>query len=165
MKLVWCAIQVCLVCRWLCAEQPVAHWQFDEGSGTAGADTSGNGHQGALQNGATWTAGRSGTVLSLDGENDYFLAPDSASLRGNDFTLSLWFRADRTQGVQMLLSKPAGTGSDNSYALYLHNGSLTVPHQQLLGGDAGGGRGDPLANGQVGALMRNARTGECRRWA
>ncbi|MBL8215965.1 MAG: LamG domain-containing protein, partial [Bryobacterales bacterium] len=139
MKLVWCAIQVCLVCRWLCAEKPVAHWQFDEGSGTVCADSSGNGNQGALRNGATWTAGRSGTALSLDGVNDYYFAPDSASLRGNDFTLSLWFRANRTQGVQRLLSKPAGTGSDNSYALYLHNGSLTFHTSSYSGAMQVGG--------------------------
>ena len=43
----------------------VAHWSFDETSGTTAADSSGNGHDG-LVTGGTWTsAGRFGGALTL----------------------------------------------------------------------------------------------------
>lgn len=33
----------------------IAHWKFDEGSGTTAADLSGNNNTGTLINGTTWT--------------------------------------------------------------------------------------------------------------
>ena len=45
----------------------VAHWNFDAGSGTVLADSSGNGHDGSLLRGPTWVAGKSGTALSFSG--------------------------------------------------------------------------------------------------
>ncbi|MBN2561387.1 MAG: hypothetical protein JXQ75_10705, partial [Phycisphaerae bacterium] len=33
----------------------IAHWQFDEGTGTTTADSSGNSHDGTLTNGVSWT--------------------------------------------------------------------------------------------------------------
>ena len=50
---------------------------FSEGSGTAAADNSGSGHDGTLVNGPTWTAGKFGNGLSLDGANDYRLGGQS----------------------------------------------------------------------------------------
>jgi hypothetical protein len=42
----------------------VGAWNFDEGSGTVAADTSGNGHNGTLV-GATWDTGKQGSALSV----------------------------------------------------------------------------------------------------
>ena len=36
----------------------VGYWNFDEGSGTTAADSSGNNNTGTLTNGPTWTAGK-----------------------------------------------------------------------------------------------------------
>jgi len=44
---------------------PVAHWKFDEGSGTTAADSSGNGNTGTLLNSPTWTTGRVGGLYPL----------------------------------------------------------------------------------------------------
>lgn len=49
----------------------VGHWTFDEGSGTTAYDRSGNGNDGTLTNGPTWTTGQLGGALSFDGVNDY----------------------------------------------------------------------------------------------
>ncbi len=52
----------------------VAHYDFEEGSGTTIADISGNGHTGAIQNASVsnWVAGRVGSyALNLDGVNQY----------------------------------------------------------------------------------------------
>jgi fibronectin type 3 domain-containing protein len=46
-------------------------WKFDEGAGTLTADSSGNGNDGTLIGGVSWTAGKSGSAVSLDGVDDY----------------------------------------------------------------------------------------------
>lgn len=46
-------------------------WRFDEGSGTFTADSSGSGNDGTLVGGVSWTAGKSGSAISLDGVDDY----------------------------------------------------------------------------------------------
>jgi hypothetical protein len=48
----------------------VGWWKFDEGSGTVAYDSSGNGNDGNLTNGPTWTTGKIGGALSFDGVND-----------------------------------------------------------------------------------------------
>jgi hypothetical protein len=58
----------------------VAHWKFDENSGTSAADSSGNGHTGTLTSGATWSTGQSGSATSLDGADDYAQVGAQSSL-------------------------------------------------------------------------------------
>ena len=41
----------------------VGWWKFDEGSGTAAGDSSGNNNTGTLTNGPTWTTGKIGGAL------------------------------------------------------------------------------------------------------
>ena len=70
----------------------VAEWLFDEGSGSAAYDTSGNGHHGTI-NGAQWVPGVSGTGLQFDGSNDSVYV--GTSLLGGpaftDITVDAWF--------------------------------------------------------------------------
>ena len=66
----------------------VGWWKFDEGSGTVAYDSSGNGNDGNLTNGPTWTAGKIGGALSFDGVNDY-LKLSKYSLHTN-FSVSFW---------------------------------------------------------------------------
>ncbi len=50
----------------------IAAYPFSEGSGTTTMDVSGNGHDGTLLNGVTWTsAGIEGHALQFDGVDDY----------------------------------------------------------------------------------------------
>ena len=53
----------------------VGQWKFDEGSGTTAYDSSGNGNDGTLQGGATWTDGRFGGGIQLDGSSGYVSVP------------------------------------------------------------------------------------------
>src|SRR5262245_12900004 len=47
-------------------------WKLDEGVGEVAADSSGNGHHGTLEGGASWTDGRfGGAGLALDGNDDH----------------------------------------------------------------------------------------------
>ena len=58
----------------------VGWWKFDEGSGSVAYDSSGNGNDGNLMNGPTWTAGKIRGALSFDGMNDYVLIPATYDL-------------------------------------------------------------------------------------
>ncbi len=75
----------------------MAHWKFDETSGTTAADSSGNNNTGTLLNGPTWTtAGKLNGALNFDGTNDRVNVPHSTSLalNTNAATLAAWVRLD-----------------------------------------------------------------------
>jgi len=76
------------------------HWRLDDGKEDLAADSSGNGHHGALagaQGGPTWVKSTRGTALSFDGvddvvETDTFF-PDLAM----PFSITLWVNPAATQ--------------------------------------------------------------------
>lgn len=71
-----------------------AQWTFAEGAGTAAGDSSGNNVTGTLMNGATWTVGRIGTAVSLDGANDYVSLGSNLPVLQNvgGATLATWIK-------------------------------------------------------------------------
>ena len=89
------------------------YFSFDEGSGTSTADSSGQGNNGTLLNGAVWIAGKTGTGLSLDGVNDHVRVPDSASLNTavSEITVAAWvYRQSNQTGTVTVASRQLGTG-------------------------------------------------------
>jgi len=68
----------------------VGYWKFDEGAGTAAADSSGGGHPGTLQAGAGWAAGSSGSSASFDGADDYVQVGAGVPAAGAALTVSAW---------------------------------------------------------------------------
>ncbi|MFN3827124.1 MAG: LamG-like jellyroll fold domain-containing protein [Micavibrio sp.] len=65
----------------------VGYWKFDASSGTAVADSSGNGNHGTMINmdgGTDWVTGRFGNGLDFDGVDDYVNVNAAASI--NDLT-------------------------------------------------------------------------------
>jgi len=130
MSFVAVSIALCCFGR-LAAAGPglVAHWKFDEGSGAVAADSSGNGHDGAIH-GATWqtdVAPVNGGSHSLyfDGSDDYVEVPDDGSLSGmSSLSVSCWFNAtsfDPNPGEPCyLVSKDRqgdGSNATDSYGL------------------------------------------------
>ncbi len=105
---------------------PVAHWKFDEGSGTSASDSSGNGNTGVLTNGVQWGAGKLSNAVSFDGVDDYVRVNDSGTnsaldLRG-DFTISAWVQFTQlspvgTSRYPRILQKSARTNDAGSYYL------------------------------------------------
>ncbi|MTV37980.1 LamG-like jellyroll fold domain-containing protein [Duganella radicis] len=63
---------------------------FDESSGGTAADASGNGVNGALLNGALWSAGKNGNAVALDGVDDYVALPADVVAGLADFTIAAW---------------------------------------------------------------------------
>jgi len=76
----------------------IGWWNFDEGSGTSAADSTGNGNTGALQNTPTWTtSGKINGALTFNGTNQEV---DTASIAGitNTFTVAFWEKTSVTSG-------------------------------------------------------------------
>jgi Concanavalin A-like lectin/glucanases superfamily len=79
----------------------VAHWRFDEGSGTRADDATGNGNTCTLHNGTAWERsrvprGESDFAVRLDGENDYLSAVVGSLIPRIEApkSLSYWFTPD-----------------------------------------------------------------------
>ena len=96
----------------------VAHWGFDETSGTVAGDTTGA-HSGSLTNISAnqWTTGQAGGALSFDGSNDHVMVADSPALDITEtLTLATWVKADSFSNWTGLIVK----GNSNlPYALDL----------------------------------------------
>ncbi|MGJ8653633.1 MAG: carbohydrate-binding protein [Opitutaceae bacterium] len=73
---------------------PVADWSFDEGTGTAAVDSTGNGHNATVVN-ATWEASGFNSSLAYDGASAQVQLPGSAfSNIVNEVTVSFWAYGD-----------------------------------------------------------------------
>ncbi|MBE0540484.1 MAG: hypothetical protein IH623_03775 [Verrucomicrobia bacterium] len=95
---------------------PVAYWNFNEGSGTTAMDSQANNNL-TLRNGATPSAvGRFGTGLLLDGINDRADAPDSASLNitGGAISAAAWVKLESQGTWQQIIAKVKETGAFTS---------------------------------------------------
>src|SRR5215469_12968373 len=68
----------------------VGYWTFNEGSGTAAADSSGSGDTAALVNGVTWTQGKLGGAISVNGVNQYGSIPAVNLAATNAVTVTMW---------------------------------------------------------------------------
>ena len=85
---------------------PVAHWTFDEGSGTVAADSSGNGHAATLSAGATWVAGNVGThALKFNGSSTGVATATGPVVDTSaSFTVSAWVNLATVTGFQTIAS-------------------------------------------------------------
>jgi hypothetical protein len=74
----------------------IAHWKFDETTGTTAADSSGNGHVAMLQGSASWGTGVIGGALVLDGATGYAIVPQTSQLdlATTPYSISLWLTDD-----------------------------------------------------------------------
>lgn len=102
----------------------VGQWEFDETGGTVASDRSGNGNNGALVNGPTWSTDTPwdiGRSLQLDGSNDYVQVPHSPALAPTSaISFGTWFKANNTTASQKIISKTNGGG----YQLSLNENSV-----------------------------------------
>jgi len=92
----------------------VAAYSFNEGSGPTVRDSSGNGNNGTLQGGASWTtSGKYGNAISFNGTNAYVSVPNSSSVQlTTGMTLEAWVNPSQRKGVwRDVIYK----GNDNYY--------------------------------------------------
>jgi len=90
--------------------QPIAHWPFDETSGTSARDATGNGNTGAI-NGTTWTTGKIGGALDFDGSNDYVDMGDADATEGlSAITISAWVKPNAITSYDTIAVKGTSSG-------------------------------------------------------
>jgi Concanavalin A-like lectin/glucanases superfamily len=114
----------------------VAAYSFNEGNGTTVHDASGNGNNGTLQGGASWTtSGRYGNAISFNGTNAYVNVPSSSSLQlTSAMTLEAWVNPSLLTGNwRNVIYK----GNDN---YYLEADSTSA--KPVTGGILGGSYGE-----------------------
>lgn len=115
----------------------VGYWKFDESSGTAAADSSGNGNTGALVNGPAFTsAGKLAGAITLNGSNQYVSVPNASSLNLNHFTLASWINFATSPAGQNIFIAEKDNGSDYNYTFYYASSNFLYC---AFGGSGGGG--------------------------
>jgi hypothetical protein len=77
----------------------VGWWKFDETNGTTAYDSSGNGNDGNLTNGPTWTDGKIGGALSFDGVDDFVNVPSIQNVNGGGVTFAVWVKPTHFDSV------------------------------------------------------------------
>ena len=114
----------------------VGYWRFDDGTGTVATDSSGQQppNNGTLVAGPTWTTGKVGGALALDGSNDLVDVHDSPSLEiSGGITLAAWIKPNAV-ATQRVITKDYGTA--NGYELSLSSsGHAFVRFDQATSGD------------------------------
>ena len=87
----------------------VAAYAFDEGSGSAANDASGNGKDGTIS-GASWVTGHTGGALSFDGTDDHVALGSLGTFYNSGFTLEAWVRKTTTKKDVAVVGTWAGSG-------------------------------------------------------
>ena len=79
--------------------EPIASWNFNEGSGSVVYDSTGNNNIGYLEGGISWTeAGHSGSALYFDGLSGRINIPKTESMDLTEqVSLEAWINRDGTQ--------------------------------------------------------------------
>ena len=103
----------------------VAHFKFDEGSGTTVRDASGHNHDGTIH-GAEFVKMQQGFALAFDGKDDYVQVPDSEALRlAETATFEAWVNVP-VNAEQTVLSKNGCDTLRQNYLLKLEENRVRV---------------------------------------
>ncbi|MFC1604394.1 LamG-like jellyroll fold domain-containing protein [Planctomycetota bacterium] len=95
----------------------VAHWNFDDGSGSTAQDSSGNGNHGTLFGNPQWITGHLGGALDFDGNGDYVDLPISSLLSSlTNSTFATWVDFSNAGGGWQRIFD---FGIDTTYNMFL----------------------------------------------
>ena len=110
-------------------KQPVAYLSLNDSQGRRAKDSSSKGRDnaGSLVAGAAWTQGVKGGAIAFDGKGDAIKIRNSKDINQGthrERTVSLWFKADKTDtGSKKQVIYEEG-GSDQGLNIYLNQGKL-----------------------------------------
>lgn len=106
-----------------CAPAPsdLISWWPAEGN----ANDIAGGNNGSLSNGAGFGPGVVGQAFTLNGTNQYVVVPDAPSLRPASLSVEGWFNIQAFNGVRVLVAKPYGAGTWDSFAVWYGSGALS----------------------------------------
>ena len=130
----------------------VAHWKFDETSGTTALDCVGDNN--GTVHGATWTTGQVGGALEFDGLDDYVDVGNDPSLKPSlPVTLSAWIKLSGSGKFQRIVS--TGEQVPTYYGVWLE--LLSTPHPSdkvhIGFGDGTGGASQAYRRSKFGASV------------
>jgi hypothetical protein len=111
------------VALWTQASGLVGYWPFDEGSGAATADLSGNNNTGSLVNGPTWLTNSSCKVsncLNFGVSGSEVTVPNSVNLPSS-FTFSQWIYTSNASGQVYTIGN---AGGGNGYRFGISTGKI-----------------------------------------
>lgn len=114
-----------------------AHFKFDETSGTAAVDYTGNQASGDVEGSAVWLPTTGGIInggLQLDGSNDAVRIPDAMSSDRPPFTFSLWFNPDEVPTDKKMVLMAGDLGGIFSQAASISIGSSTTHGSAIVTG-------------------------------
>lgn len=100
----------------------IAHWRFNEGSGTSANDSSGQDNHGTIISNASWTnAGKAGKALIFDGiaARIQDIPRTPFEYRGEDYSISLWYKRASSDDQSYLISKPWNGSGQYNYRILL----------------------------------------------
>jgi hypothetical protein len=98
----------------------MGYWPLDDGDGTVARDASGNGHNGTLDNGPTWTGeSKIGAgALAFDGADDRVSIDAFDVVGGDGITIACWFNAsnlDTPGNDPRMVSKAIGGNNEDHW--------------------------------------------------
>ncbi|MHC4431834.1 MAG: LamG domain-containing protein [Planctomycetota bacterium] len=101
----------------------VAHWRFDETSGTTAVDASGNGHDGTLMGDPQWVPGRLGGALEFDGAGDYVDCGSSPDFEiAVNISITCWIKVNVFDKSWQAIM----TTSDSSWRVHRSSGTNNI---------------------------------------
>ncbi len=109
----------------------IGWWNFDEGSGTSAADSSGGGSTGTLINTPTWTTGGkiNSALTFANASNNYVDVSNPANFafeRTNPFTLAAWVYRTSTVHENDIIAKMGAPSAWTGYDLFLPASSSDI---------------------------------------
>jgi len=112
----------------------VGLWTFDDGSGTAAADRSGNGYNGKV-NKATWVAGKFGGAVGLNGTDANVEVAHGAKLSVTNFSVMAWVNVPAKTGNWQTIMTQNTDGPIRNYGIFINNAAGQV-HYSFTSGKA-----------------------------
>ncbi|MGH9680953.1 MAG: Ig-like domain-containing protein, partial [Candidatus Acidiferrales bacterium] len=76
----------------------LAHWTFDDGTGSTAVDATGNGYNATLFNGVTWISGKIGGAVSVNNVNQFISSPSINLTATHAMSISMWANRTYTNG-------------------------------------------------------------------
>lgn len=93
------------------------------GTGTTWTDLSGNGNNGTLTNGPTYTSGNGGSLV-FDGTNDVTTFGNILNIGLNSWTVSCWVKFNGGSEISGIIGKSSYRAYDGRYSIYIENNNL-----------------------------------------
>ncbi|MEJ3742950.1 LamG domain-containing protein [Actinomycetes bacterium KLBMP 9797] len=97
---------------------PIGYWKLDEGTGTTGADASGNDRPVTMSGGSGWIGGRKNTAMRLDGTSAWAGTTGPVIDTTGDFSVATWTYLNATTANRTLVAQDAKRVS--AFALRYH---------------------------------------------